>query len=99
MDDLVPLIAHTAGVSVPKRVIPLPLAKTISRVQETRYSLFGGTAPLLNATAVAIMASGQFLNGSKAERELGFHAEVDLNETITRTIRWFSLHHYITGPQ
>ena len=95
MDDLVSLIASIADVPPPKRVIPLSLARAISRVQEARFRLFGGEVPRLSSTAIAILGSGQFLNGAKAEKELGFRSEVDLNETIARTLNWFSQNGYI----
>ena len=95
MDELVKLIAELAGVSPPKIAIPLPIAKTISKFQETKYQLFGGKLPKISSSAIAVMASGQFLDGSKAQKELGFQSKVDLNEAITRAINWFRSRKYI----
>ncbi len=95
MDELVKRIAELAGVSPPKIVIPLPIAKAICKFQETKYQLFGGKLPKISSSAIAVMASGQFLDGSKAQKELGFQSKVDLNEAISRAINWFRLRKYI----
>ncbi len=95
MDDLVKLIAKLAHVSPPEKVIPLPFAKAVSKFQEIKYQVFDGELPKLSSSAIAIMSSGQFLDGSKAVKELGYKSSVDLNETIVRTIDWFRSHGYI----
>lgn len=96
MGELIKLIAEIAGVSPPKIAIPLPIARAISKLQETKYQLFGGKLPKISSSAIAVMASGQFLDGSKAEKELGFESKVDLNEAIIRAVNWFRLKKYIT---
>jgi dihydroflavonol-4-reductase len=87
MDDLVHRIARAAGVAPPRRV-PLAVARGVSAVQHLRWRL-GGPEPKLSATAIAVLAKGQFLDGSKAARDLGYRAEVGLDETIARALRWF----------
>jgi dihydroflavonol-4-reductase len=74
MTELVPIIARVAGVPAPTRVIPLPLARMVSFLQETRYRFFGGALPKVSKTAIAVLASGQFLDGAKAASELGFRS-------------------------
>src|SRR5205823_1451508 len=95
MDELVPLIAKIAEVTPPTKVIPLALARIISRLQETKYKLLGGELPKLSSTAIAVMASGQFLDGTKANRELGFEAGTNVAEAIKRAVEWFKLNGYI----
>ncbi len=95
MDDLVKVIAEIANVAPPKRVIPLPVARLVSQFQELRFKLVGGEVPQLNSTAIAVLALGQFLNGSKAKTELEFQPSLDLNQTIKRTIHWFRSVGYI----
>jgi dihydroflavonol-4-reductase len=36
-----------------------------------------------------VMSSGQYLDGLKAERELGYRPEVSIDEAIRRAIVWF----------
>jgi dihydroflavonol-4-reductase len=95
MDDLVQLIADIANVTLPKRVIPLTVARLVSQFQELKFKLLGGKVPQLNSTAIAVLALGQFLDGSKARNELGFQPALDLEGTIKRTINWFRLVGYI----
>ncbi|MEM7727106.1 MAG: NAD-dependent epimerase/dehydratase family protein [Cyanobacteria bacterium P01_A01_bin.45] len=94
-DNLVKLIAKIAQISPPKLSIPLPIAKIVSKFQETKYNLLGGKLPLLTSSAIAVMASGQFLDGTKAQKELGFQPEVDIEEAISRALNWFKLQGYI----
>lgn len=95
MDELVARIAAAAGVPAP-RPIPLPAAKLVSRVQTLRYRYLRGPLPRVDATAIAVMSAGQFLNGEKAQRELGFKAQVPLDEAIARALRWFRQNGYVT---
>ncbi len=88
MDELVAKIAQLAGVPAP-RAIPLPVAKAVAAVQALRYQYRKGPLPKVDATAVAVMSAGQFVNGAKAERELDFRAQTSLEEAIMRTLQWF----------
>lgn len=88
MDELVRKIADLAGVASP-RAIPLPVAKTVALLQAARYRWLNGPLPKVDATAIAVMSAGQFLSGAKAERELGFRAEVSVVEALRRTLQWF----------
>lgn len=88
MEDLVRMIAAQAGQAVPK-VIPLRVARLLARLGALRYRLLGGAVPKLSESAVAVMASGQFIDGSKAQHELGYNPSVPLAETIERSLRWF----------
>jgi nucleoside-diphosphate-sugar epimerase len=95
MDELVPLIARVCEVKAPHKVAPLWLAKSLSFLQETRYRMFGGALPTLTSTAIAVLSSGQFLDGQKAKAELGFEHEVSVEAAIRRALTWFSAHGYV----
>jgi dihydroflavonol-4-reductase len=95
MDELVKLIAEIANVTPPKRVISLTGARLVSQFQELKFKLLGGEVPQLNSTALAVLALGQFLDDSKAKTELRFQPNLDLNQTIKRTIDWFRSIDYI----
>lgn len=98
MDELVPLVAKIAGVAPPTKVIPLFVVKTIGKLQEIKYKLFGGTPPKISSTAIAVISAGQFLEGSKAEQELGFKAEVSLEQALQKTLKWFADVGYFKKP-
>lgn len=88
MADLTARIARQAGMPAPKPA-PLLVATWIARWNHWRYRRFGGTKPDLDETALAIITAGQFLDGSKARRELGFIAEHDPDAAIAYALAWF----------
>jgi dihydroflavonol-4-reductase len=88
MDDLVHMISAQAGQAMPK-VIPLRLARLVAKLGSIKYRLFRGAVPKLSKSAVAVMASGQYIDGSKAQEELGYAPRVSLAETIERSLNWF----------
>ena len=88
MDELVAMIAELARVP-PPRPVPLALARLLGAVQELRYRHAGGPPPKLGSTTLAVMASGQHLDGSKAQRELGYTPQVGLREALARALAWF----------
>jgi dihydroflavonol-4-reductase len=95
MDNLVTTIAKLANVAAPTKVIPLGIAKIISFVQEFKFKYLEGQVPTLSGTVIAILSAGQFLNGDKAKKELGYAPSVTVDEAIKRTIDWFKTVGYI----
>ena len=53
------------------------------------------STPKVDATAIAVMSAGQFLSGAKAQRELGFAAQVPLEQSLSRALRWFRQQGYV----
>ena len=88
MSELVAKIAQIAGAPVP-RAIPLPVARAVSALQTARYKWLQGPVPRVDATAIAVMSGGQFLNGAKARGELGFSATETLDNALKRALAWF----------
>jgi dihydroflavonol-4-reductase len=86
--ELIAKVAQLGSVPVPRFGISPRLGRFLARVLEAKYRWFGGAMPQLNSTAIAV-SSGQFLDGRKAQDELGFRAQVSLDEAIERAIRWF----------
>ncbi len=87
MADLVARIAAKASVPVPAPV-PLRVATLMSAFQHGLWRL-GGPLPVLSKTAIAVLSSGQYLDGARARSELAFRAEVLLDEAIDRALTWF----------
>lgn len=97
----IPLAELTARIAAqlavdPPRPTPLPLAKLVARLGSWRYRVTG-RLPLLDDTALAVMAGGQYLDGRKAREELGFVARQSLDDTLDRAIRWFRDNGYLPG--
>jgi nucleoside-diphosphate-sugar epimerase len=94
--ELVERIAQVAHVRAPRLAIPPRAAKMLAKILEAKFRLLGGGEPMLNSTAIAV-SSGQFLDGSKAKQQLGFVAEVSLDEAIRRALEWFRRVGYVRG--
>jgi dihydroflavonol-4-reductase len=88
MTEILETIAKITDVEAPQKQIPLGIAKVVSKIQGLKYHLFG-TIPTLSATSIAIMGSGQHLDGTKAKRELGFEAEISFEQGIQKAYNWF----------
>jgi dihydroflavonol-4-reductase len=88
MEQLMAKIALATGASEPK-AIPLAVAKLLSGWQTVRHKYLHGPVPKISASAIAVMSSGQYLDGSKTERGLGYRPEVSIDEAIRRTLEWF----------
>jgi dihydroflavonol-4-reductase len=98
MSDLVTKIAQIAGAPVP-RAIPIAIARVASALQTARYKWLKGPLPRVDATAIAVMSAGQFVNGAKARSELGFTATETLDNTIRRALVWFRSNGYVKQPR
>jgi dihydroflavonol-4-reductase len=85
--ELMEKIAIATGRPLPKR-IPLTAAKMVSAIQGFKYDRLGGPVPTISSSAIAVMASGQFIDGSKAVAELGFQPRTSVDESIGRALQW-----------
>ena len=88
MDDLVSLIAKVSKAPVLKST-PLFVAKIIAKIQYFKYKRFNADLPKISDTAIAVMSSGQFLDGTKAQKELGFKTTHSIKEAIQKAHNWF----------
>jgi dihydroflavonol-4-reductase len=88
MDQLMGKIAAITGAPMPKKR-PLALAKAVGSLQAFNYRWLRGPLPRIDDTAIAVMSGGQFLDGGKAKRELGFTAQVSVDEAIRRALGWY----------
>ena len=88
MQQLMEKVAQATGAPMP-RTVPLPVARTLSAWQTFRYRHLRGPEPKISESAIAVMSAGQFLDGSKAQLELGFQAQVSVDEAIGRALKWF----------
>ena len=96
MTELLQTISKVAKVELHTKQIPLSTAKMVSKFQSLKYQLLG-TIPTLSATSIAIMGSGQHLDGSKAKRELGFEATTSFEDGLQKAYDWFVANNLIFG--
>ncbi|MBF2980413.1 hypothetical protein, partial [Salmonella sp. SAL04284] len=66
----------------------MAMARALATLGRLRYRV-SGQLPLLDETAIEVMAGGQFLDGRKAREELGFFSTTALDDTLLRAIDWF----------
>ncbi len=95
MENLIQKIIAIGNIEKMPKEVSLKLAKVVSKVKMTKYKLFGGKLPLLDDTAIAVMSAGQFLNGDKAKKELGYEPKVATEAAIRKSIEWFKINNYI----
>lgn len=95
MKSIVEVICKTAKIAAPEKTLSIKMAKLISKFEETRYAIFRGKLPTLSSTALTVLSQGQHFQMRKAERELGFKAELDLEAMIFRAYQWFNKEGYI----
>jgi dihydroflavonol-4-reductase len=93
--EVMQLISKAANVPNDQKELPLSMARLVSKIQTLKYHLTG-KPPQISATAIAIMGSGQHLDGEKAKRELGYEPTIDLEEAIRRAFVWFKSVGYIS---
>jgi dihydroflavonol-4-reductase len=97
-ERLVEIIARCAGVKAP-RAVPLWAARFLGKAQEFLYQTGLGPVPKISQTALAVMASGQYLSASHAEQELGYRPTVSVAEAVSRALRWFRDNGYLSRVQ
>ena len=96
MRQLLGKIAGATGKPMPK-AIPLGVARLLSAWQAFRYSALRGPDPKVSASAIAVMASGQFIDATKARQELGFAAQTSTDDAINRALAWFRRQGMVTA--
>ncbi|HWZ42312.1 MAG TPA: hypothetical protein VNW97_02500 [Candidatus Saccharimonadales bacterium] len=89
MQQLMAKMAAVTGAPEPKE-IPLAAAKLVSAWQTFKYKHLHGPLPKVSSSAIAVMSSGQYLDGSKTAHELGYRPEVSVEEALRRAFAWFS---------
>ncbi len=87
MADLTRRIAELLGQPAPQPM-SMAMARALATLGRLRYRV-SGQLPLLDETAIEVMAGGQFLDGRKAREELGFFSTTALDDTLLRAIDWF----------
>ncbi len=85
--DLATLVEELSGVRAPRFASPLWLARIGAPFMTVSARLTGST-PLYTAESLATLERYQQVDGSKAERELGYSPR-PLRETVRDTLQWF----------
>jgi nucleoside-diphosphate-sugar epimerase len=71
------------------RTAPATSKPRATSAKSTCDCKLNGPEPTISESAIAVMASGQFISGEKAKRALNFTSQVSVDEAIERTLAWF----------
>ena len=94
VSDLMRVVAEAAGVAPPRRRVPGWLASALAVAGEEAGQLVPGNPAKFLTNGVQQIRSGQYLDCSKAERELGVGRR-PLAETFRDSLSWFREHGYL----
>lgn len=81
-------VCNTAGIECPKKVVPLPIARTIAAGMESVWKLLGKKeAPLLNSARIKFLGLNLDFSIEKAIRQLGYKPSKDFADAMPLTVR------------
>ncbi|MEO8971614.1 MAG: NAD-dependent epimerase/dehydratase family protein [Ktedonobacteraceae bacterium] len=92
--ELATAIAHALNKELPGGSIPLWLANLASDIFSITPGLKGERAPLTRSRVQFLTNSRVYIT-DKASTELGFIPQVDLEEGMQRTAKWYYAHQYL----
>jgi dihydroflavonol-4-reductase len=94
--DLIGLVTRVSGIDRPVRWLPGRAALAAATVVEGGARVVHRRPPLCREM-IRTLLNGHLYDGSRAERELGLRY-TPVEETIRRTLLWYSEHGYLTEP-
>ena len=84
-------ICRAAGYGIPKKVVPLPVAKVLAAGMERLWKITGRqAAPLLNSARIKFLGLNLDFSIEKAVEKLGYAPSTDFTDAMTQTVEWFS---------
>jgi nucleoside-diphosphate-sugar epimerase len=92
--ELATAIAHTLGRELPAGNIPLWLAHLAADVFAVIPGLQGERAPLTHSR-VKFLTQSRVYSIERARNELGYAPQVELEEGMQQTVRWYRKHRYL----
>lgn len=92
--DLAATIARCAGTPVPSGHIPLAAARAVAAVGDLLPARVKRSAPL-SRSRLEFLTHSRVYDVSKAQRLLGFEAQVSLEAGIERSLAWYRQHGHL----
>ena len=88
--EFVETVAQLADYPIPKKIVPLGVAKVLAKALETIWKLLGKQeAPLLSSARIKFLGLNLDYCIDKARRELGYDPPTDYQDAMRETIGWF----------
>ncbi|MFH1304564.1 MAG: NAD-dependent epimerase/dehydratase family protein [Planctomycetota bacterium] len=88
--EFISTIAKLAHYQVPKKVVPLPIARKLAQIMEGLWKLLGKQqAPILSQARIKFLGLNLDFSTQKAQLELNYHPEISFQQAMTETIDWF----------
>lgn len=96
--EFVETISQAAGYPLPKRTVPLGVAKFLATAMEGSARLFRKKqAPLLSKARIKFLGLNLDFSIEKAKRQLGYDPKFDFTGAMEETIQWFRENDLLPG--
>ena len=92
--DLVEGMARILGAPLWKLRLPLRPVQVLAQTMEWVYAPFGRRPPL-SPRRLEFFIKDQWFSIAKAQRELGYQPQVELEDGLKQTIQWYRRHHHL----
>ena len=88
--EFIGTLCDNAGIPVPNKSVPLPVAKTLANLMEGLYRLLGKQeAPLLSSARIKFHGLNLDYSIDKARRILGYTPSTDFTDAMRTTVSWY----------
>lgn len=85
--EFIDTICRAAGLPLPSKVVPLPVARVLAAAMELAWKLLGKKdAPLLNSARIKFLGLNLDFSIHKAEHRLGYHPTTDFRDAMRETV-------------
>jgi nucleoside-diphosphate-sugar epimerase len=96
--EFVETICRESGYALPKRVVPLGVARFLATAMEGAARLLRKRqAPLLSKARIKFLGLNLDFSIEKAKRQLGYEPKFDFTEAMRETIQWFRENDLLPG--
>lgn len=87
--EFIGTLCDNAGIPVPNKSVPLPVAKKLANLMEGLYRLLGKQeAPLLSSARIKFLGLNLDYSIDKARRILGYKPSTDFTDAMRTTVSW-----------
>ena len=86
--EFIDTVCDAVGLSHPKKIVPLPVAKLLARMMESTWKLLGKKeAPLLNSARIKFLGLNLDFSIDKAIRQLGYQPSTDFRDAMKASLK------------